>query len=217
MAFLLCGALRHGVHAADATAPALPPALNPADVDLTVKPGDDFYHYAGGTWLKRNPVPPDKTRRGSFFILYDRTTSVLHDIFEECAAAAARGGEEAPPGSIQQKVGDFYASGMEGATVKAAGTRPLASYFEQIDALKDAAGLPLLLAKLQWASMGALFNFDVGVDEKNAVTNIVQLSQGGLGLPNRDYYLLEDDRTKTLRQQYEQHLTKMFTLLGDPR
>ena len=191
-------------------------AIDPADMDLSVKPGDDFYHYAGGTWLKRNLIPPDQTRWGSFFILYDHTTGVLHDIFEECAAAATRGNGDAPPGSIQRKVGDFYASGMDEATINAAGTQPLAPYLEQINVLQDTAGLPLLLAKLQQVSMGALFNLDVGIDEKNSGLNIVRLSQGGLGLPDRDYYLLEDDRTKTLRQQYEQHLTKMFTLLGDP-
>ncbi len=182
--------------AADAPAAANPPALTPADMDLSVKPGDDFYHYAGGTWLKDHPVPPDQTRWGSFNILIEHNKDVLHGILDDCAAAAAKGGDDAPAGSNKQKVGDFYASGMDEKTIEADGIRPLAPYFAKIDTLKDAADLPALLAAMHKSSVGSLFEFGVNADEKNSETDIAQLGQGGLGLPDRDYYLLDDEHSK---------------------
>ncbi len=143
--------------AADAPAAANPPALTPADMDLSVKPGDDFYHYAGGTWLKDHPVPPDQTRWGSFNILIEHNKDVLHGILDDCAAAAAKGGDDAPAGSNKQKVGDFYASGMDETTIEADGVRPLAPYFAKIDTLKDAADLPALLAAMHKSAVGSLF------------------------------------------------------------
>ena len=223
-ALALCGTPGPAAHAADAAVLPSPPALNPADMDRGVKSSDDFYHFAGGGWLKTNAIPPDQTRWGSFSILQEHNRDVLHGILDECAAYAndlaanAAKGEKArllfDPN--KQKVGDFYASGMDEATVNAEGIKPLAPYLAKIDALKDAAGLPALLADLHLKSVSALFDFGVEADEKNSETDIAQLSQGGLGLPDRDYYLLDDEHSKGLRTQYEAHLTRMFTLLGDP-
>ncbi len=206
--------LRPAAHAADAAASANPPALNPADMDRGVKPGDDFYHFAGGTWLKDHPVPADQTRWGSFNMLIEHNKDVLHGILDECAAYANGPHNEINPN--KQKVGDFYASGMDEKAIDADGVKPLAPFFAKIDALKDAAGLPALLAAMHKSSIGGLFEFGVNADEKNSETDIAQLGQGGLGMPDRDYYLLDDNRSKTLREQYEQHVARMFALLGDP-
>ncbi len=201
------------VRAQDAVPPALPP-LDPANLDRSVKPGDDFYHFANGTWLKNNPIPADQTRWGSFNTLDERNKAALHLILDECAAAVAKGAP-IPKDSNVQKVGDFYASGMDEATIEAGGFQPLAPYFNQIAVLKDRTDLPALVAGLHSSGVRALFHFEVGADEKDSETDIAQLGQGGLGLPDRDYYLLEDEKSKGIRAAYEDHIGKIFALLGD--
>ena len=194
---------------------ATPPPLDPANLDRSVKPGDDFFHYANGAWLKSNPIPADQTRWGSFNALEERNKAALHAILDQCAADVANGDGAARPGSNEQKVGDFYASGMDEAAIEQAGVQPLAPYFERIAALKDRAELPKLLADLQALDVNVLFAPVVGADEKDSETNIAQLHQAGLGMPDRDYYVLEDTHSKDLRAKYEAHVVKMFILLGD--
>lgn len=194
---------------------ATPPPLDPANMDMSVKPADDFYHFANGTWLKNNPIPPDQTRWGSFGELEEHNKEVLHAILDDCATAASKGGDAAPVGSTKQKVGDFYASGMDETAIDSAGTEPLKPFFDKIDALKDRKDLPGTVAWLHGYGIYVLFQPHVDADEKDSTTNIAQLGQGGLGLPDRDYYLLEDEKSKSLRAAYQQHVSKMFTLLGD--
>ena len=194
---------------------ATPPPLDPANLDPSVKPGDDFFHYANGTWLKNNPIPADQTRWGSFNALEERNKAALHEILDQCVADLAKGSPDAGPGSNKQKVGDFYASGMDEAAIERDGVKPLAPYFERVAALKERAELPKLLADFHAMDVAVLFNPGVGADEKDSDTNIAQLYQGGLGMPDRDYYLLDDTRSKELRTKYEAHVTRMLTLLGD--
>ncbi len=201
--------------AADDTVPAALPPLDPANLDRSVKPGDDFYHFANGTWLKNNPIPADQTRWGSFQTLDERNKAAVHAILDECAAAVAKGGDAAPKGSDIQKVGDFYNSGMDEAAIEAGGFQPLQPYLNEIAALKDQTALPALVAGLHSVGVRALFHFEVGADEKDSETDIAQLGQGGLGLPDRDYYILEDEKSKALRGTYEDHIAKMFVLIGD--
>ncbi len=198
----------------DTVPPALPP-LDPANLDRNVKPADDFYHFANGTWLKNNPIPADQTRWGSFSTLDERNKAAVHLILDECAAAVAKGGDAAPKGSDLQKVGDFYASGMDEAAIETGGFQPLQPYLNEIAALKDQTALPALVAGLHSVGVRALFHFEVGADEKDSETDIAQLGQGGLGLPDRDYYLLEDEKSKALRATYEDHVAKLFALIGD--
>ena len=200
--------------AADDAALAVPPPFDSANLDRSVKPSDDFYHFANGTWLKDHPIPADQTRWGSFQLLDERNKAAVHAILDECAAAVAKGAA-LPPDSNVQKVGDFYASGMDEAAVEADGAKPLAPYLNEIAAIKDRATLPTTLAGLHSVGVRALFHFEVGADEKDSETDIAQLGQGGLGLPDRDYYLLEDEKSKTIRSTYEDHVGKMFVLLGD--
>ena len=201
-------------YAAEDAAPSTPPPLDPANLDRNVKPGDDFYHFANGTWLKDNPIPPDQTRWGSFSTLDERNKAALHAILDNCAAAVAKGAP-IPADSNVQKVGEFYASGMDEAAVEADGAKPIEPYLNEIAAIKDRTALPTLVAGLQAVGVRAIFRFEVGADEKDSETDIAQLGQGGLGLPDRDYYLLEDDKSKALRATYEEHVAKMFVLAGD--
>lgn len=193
----------------------VPPPLDPANMDLSVKPADDFFHYANGAWLKNNPIPADQTRWGSFNALEERNKAVLHEILDACGADVKGGSDAAPAGSERRKVGDFYNSGMDEAAIEQAGAGALAPTFDRIAALKDRAELPKLIADLHAMGIFALFQTGVGADEKDSETDIAQLQQGGLGMPDRDYYLLDDSHSKGLRAQYQEHVRKMLALLGD--
>jgi len=183
--------------------------LDPANLDRTQKPCEDFYQFANGTWLKHNPVPADKSRWGGFEELAERNRDVLKQILQEVSQR-----RDWPQGSIQQKVSDFYASGMDEAAIARAGLRPLQPLFKRIDRTKSAAGLAPLLAELRLEGFGAGFGFYVGQDQKQSTRYIGQLSQGGLGLPDRDYYLNGDPKSKELLAKYRAHVARMLELAG---
>jgi putative endopeptidase len=196
-----------------------PPPLDPKNMDPSIKPQDDFYTYANGGWVKRNPIPPDYARWGSFNELTEKNNDALHQIAEKAATAAPK---EASKPKVEkaasvdlQKVGDFYASGMDEKKIDAAQVKPLEDEFKRVDAMKDRADLVKEIGHLHSFGVGALFGFTSGQDDKNSTMVIAQAFQGGLGLPDRDYYTKEDEASKKLRDQYVAHVTKMFTLLGD--
>ena len=189
--------------------PAAPPPLDPGNLNRAVKPGDDFYQFADGGWIAKNPIPPEYPRWGSFEELAERNNAILHGILDDCAA------HPGAAGSNRQKVGDFYASGMDEEAVNAAGVKPLADEFNRIAALGDRSELPALLAHLHEIGINAGFALSVRADDKNSALNIAQLGQSGLGLPDRDYYTNDDEHSRGLRAQYEEHVAKMLTLLGD--
>ena len=196
-----------------------PPPLDPRNMDTSIKPGDDFYGYANGTWLKNNPIPPEYSRWGSFNELIEKNNDSLHEIAEQ---AANLSNKEAGKPKIEkaadadlQKVGDFYASGMNEQAIAQAAGEPLQKELQHIDALKDKAGLTDEIAHLHSLGIQALFGFTSGQDDKNSTMVIAEAFQGGLGLPDRDYYVKEDDASKKIRDGYVAHVTKMFTLLGD--
>lgn len=193
--------------------PALAPVIHGLDVasmDTTCQPCQDFYHYANGEWLKKNPIPPAYPSWGRFNELAERNREELRQILEEAAAD-----RNAPPGSNEQKIGDFYASCMDERQIEAAGIRPLEPEFERIEKLRSLADLVDEIAHLQSEGVGVLFNFGSTQDEKNSSQVIGGAEQGGLGLPDRDYYTRTDDKSKELRAKYLQHVAKMFELLGD--
>ena len=193
------------------------PPLDPKNMDTSIKPQDDFYLYANGGWIKQNPIPPEFARWGSFNALAEHNNDALHEIAEKAAAASIKA--PANPGDKAadlRKVGDFYASGMDEKTVDAARITPLADEFKRIDALKDRGEVLKEIAHLHASGLTGLFRFSANQDAKNSTMVIAQASQGGLGLPDRDYYTKEDDSSKKIRDQYVDHMTKMFTLLGEP-
>jgi len=200
--------------APDAVAPANQPPRIPAFsvgyMDRSVDPGTDFYRFADGQWLKDNPVPPDKSRWAAFSELAERNWFLIHGILED----ADRQSATLPRHSPRREVGDFFASVMDTNRIEQLGVRPLAKDLRRIDRAGSVAEVFALLADFHQRGLGGLFSADFGPDDKDSSIYAVQLGQGGLSLPDRDYYLKETFADKL--KLYHAHLEKMFGLLGEP-
>jgi putative endopeptidase len=166
--------------------------------------------YASGAWLKNNKIPGDQTSWGSFNELQENNIKKLHDLLD-----AAANKKDAAAGSKEQKVGDFYRSGMDSATIEKAGITPLNAHLERIKAIKDANGVLSEVALEQTMGVGSLFGFGISPDDKNVTKEICQFGQGGLGLPDRDYYFDKDERTTMIRNAYQEYIPKIFMLMGE--
>ena len=180
-----------------------------ANLDKTCKPCDDFYQFAMGGWMKSNPIPPEYSTWGSFSRLLDKNQQNLRQILD------ATDSSKAASGSNEQKIGDFYASCMDTTAIDAAGTKPIDAEMANIAAMKTEADLQAEAAKLQKEGVGVLFRLSANQDAKDSTQVVGSASQGGLGLPEREYYLKQDDKSKQLREAYVRHVAKMFELLGD--
>jgi putative endopeptidase len=187
-----------------------PRPIDPANMDTSVKPGDDFYEYANGNWMKKNPIPADESRWGSFSEVQERNRMVLKGILDDAAKTT-----NAPKGTPLQMVGDFYASAMDSAKAEAEGAKPLDDEMGRIAGLKSPQDLQDEIARLQSMGVRVPFGIFAGQDAKASTEVVLQMVQGGLGLPDRDYYTKTDSESKALRDKYVAHMTKMFTLLGD--
>jgi putative endopeptidase len=180
-------------------------------IDTSVNPCDDFYQYACGNWRKANPIPRDQTSWDRFGELADRTRWLAYDLL----ADAAKPSPSRTP--LQQKYGDFFAACMDVERVNARGIQPILPLLKRINHLEKRSQIAALVADLQSKyATDVLFGFGSTQDAKNAKQQIAELTQGGLGLPDRDFYLSDDARAKEIRQQYVEHVTKMFLLAGDP-
>ncbi len=195
---------------------ATPLSLGDADryldqfIDRTVSPRDDFFHYAVGKWLREHPIPKSERSWGVADVIQEETYQRLLGISKAAAAG------KAPPGSNQQKIGDFWYAAMDTVTIAKQGFAPLDSEFARIAAVKDLPTLATEVARLQYVGVGPLYSSLIIQDEKNSDRYAVHLYQGGLGLPDRDYYFDTDDRAKMLRREYVAHVGRMLNLLGDP-
>jgi putative endopeptidase len=180
-----------------------------ANLDKSCKPCDDFYRFAMGGWMKANPIPPEYSTWGSFTVLLDKNQQNLRGILEAATKA------NAPAGSNERKIGDFYASCMDTAAIDAADVKPIEEEMLRIAQMKGAVDLQAEIAHLQSIGVDAMFRFGSRQDAKDSTQVIATVVQGGLGLPDRDYYTRDDEKSKKLRDDYAKHVAKMFELAGD--
>jgi endothelin-converting enzyme/putative endopeptidase len=193
---------------AEAPSPARPqpPAPGLPVLDPTVSPCDNFYLHACGVWMKENPIPPDQSRWGTFQRLADQNQSLLNDILRDAVAN---------PKPETAKIAAFYAACMDEAGVEAKGLAPVQPLLARIDALKDVKQLAPLVGTLHDQGVVAFFSFGRMQKFSDAVQTIAVADQGGLGLPDRDFYFKDDAKSKEQRAAYLAHMTRMFTLAGD--
>src|SRR5258707_2196261 len=180
------------------------------NVDPRASPCTDFYQYATGGWRAANPIPPAYPAWGVANILNEKNRDVLHEILE-----AAAKNSSVVKGSNEQKVGDYYASCMDEAKIEAAGLQPMQAEFDLVARVNDQKSLQAEIAHLHSMGYNALFGSGSNQDFKNSSEVIIGIFQGGLGLPNRDYYFKTDERSKSIRDEYVKHVAKMFELMGD--
>lgn len=185
-------------------------AFDVANLDSEVAPCNDFFHYSGGGWVKNNPIPETESRWGQFNILIEENNKKIRGILEEFS-----GKEGLKKGSDEQLVGDLYYSAMDSAKIEKDGLKYLTPYFEELAAVSDVNGLVKLMADQEWKGVKTPFGVYVGPDAKNSTMNVLYMSQSGLGLPDRDYYLKTDSISEDLKSKYKAHVAKVFVLLGE--
>jgi predicted metalloendopeptidase len=178
--------------------------------DRSVRPQDDFFRFVNGGWLRRTPIPDDAARWGTFDELAERSRDAMRVVLEEAARS------NAPAGSEERKVGDYYASFLDSARVESLGVAPLRGELARIASLSSAAELPALWAHLARLGVARPIAVGVGSDSKNSTVNAVYAGQSGLGLPDRDYYLNASARMDSVRRAYVEYDTRLFTLAGLP-
>jgi putative endopeptidase len=177
-----------------------------SNMDTLVQPGDNFEDFVNGSWLKSNAIPADKSSFGSFDLLYDQSQKDVREIIENAAK------QDAKQGSEEQKIGDFYASYVDRKTRNEKGINPIIPYLKQIDSIKDYTDLAGYFGKANRLGIATPFGISVTEDFKNPNKNVLMTWQGGLGLPERDYYLSQDSKMKDIRNKYVQHIQKMLKL-----
>jgi putative endopeptidase len=208
-ALVLCGGLALALGSCGPQAPT--PAADPlaSHIDTTVRPGDDFFLYANGAWFKSHPIPASEQSNGLWQLIQDTINAQVRNICETSAAL-----QNVEKGNAKQKIGDFFSTGMDSVALNTHGLGAIKRELDQIDAIKDAKGMLTVAAHLHAVAGSPLFRFGVGQDDRNSSKNAIFISQGGLNLPDRNFYFDTDPRAVMIRQKYVEHLTRMFGILG---
>ncbi|MFZ2167797.1 MAG: M13 family metallopeptidase [Minisyncoccia bacterium] len=179
------------------------------DIDKKVRPQDDFFHYASGGWMQKNPIPKEEARWGSFTMLRHTTDKQLNVLLKKVV-----GKKSAAKGSPEQMIRDLYASGMDLPARRALGVAPLAPLMKRIESIKSPQDIVTTVAHLERVGSGGIWGAGIDQDMKDSEKYIMYLGQGGLGMPDRDYYLKNDDEMKRVREAYEKHLVRLLELAG---
>ncbi|MCF8229639.1 MAG: M13 family metallopeptidase [Bacteroidales bacterium] len=186
-------------------------AIDPANMDTTIAPGDDFFHYANGGWIKNNPIGDEYSQYGAFTELGELTKKQLNELIDEVSAL-----ENVEKGSSEQKIRDFYNSGIDTVRINELGISPIMPDFERIDKINTHKGVQDEIAYLHSRGISPAFSFFGSVDPGNSMINIATFNQGGLGLTDVEYYTKDDPKSKEIRRKYVSHIERMFKLTGIP-
>jgi Predicted metalloendopeptidase len=201
-----------------AVAASVPSGIDRAGIDTSVQPGDDFFAYGNGTWVKKTEIPADRSRFGTFDQVFEKTSAEVRDLIQTAAKTNPK------PGTDAQKVGDYYASYMDEAGIEAKGLTPLKPEFDRIAAIKDTKSLSAYLGSMLRADVDALNSTDLYTDHIFGIwvnqafeqpgRNVPYLLQGGLGMPDREYYLSKSPKMAAIRTKYQAHIAAMLKLAG---
>lgn len=178
------------------------------NLDTTVKPGEDFFQYANGGWIKTNPIPNEQSSWGIGNLVYEENLKRLREISEKAAKA------DAAKGSPEQKIGDFWTMAMDSSKIETDGLKPLQPWLDKVNAITDVKGLVTTVAELKKIGSSTLFSNFVTQDDKNSEVMTYKLWQGGLGLPEREYYFKTDSATVNIRTEYLKYMTWVLTMSG---
>jgi putative endopeptidase len=189
---------------------AIAQGIDVANMDKTVRPQEDFFRFVNGGWLKKTEIPGTESRWGAFNEIAERNRLNVKAILEE-----AQNKKGSTKGSGWQQIGDMYRAGMDAATINQLGISPIKPEWDAIDQIKTAEDIVSLIAKHQTMGIGSVFSFFVGADAKNSKFNAVQVGQGGTSLPDRSYYMEDNERFAKIRQEYVGHIAKMFEMVGE--
>ncbi len=193
--------------------------IDSANMDLSVRPGDNFYLYANGAWIKKTPIPASKTRWGSFDALAEESSQALKGLLEEASNYPKSKIDADKPGGmgdLMKRVGDYYASSMDSMAIEKLGYKPIKPYLDAITALSSKAQVLKYANTLRAQSVSApLYRIGVGQDAKDVTKYIINIGQGGTTLPDRDFYIKTDARSQKIRTDYTTYIIKLFTLTGE--